>query len=468
MQGERQGVGQDAFPDRAVGEALRFEDGEARRAPPEVEERAEQPAFAFAGAAGHEHMLLRYPVPGPAPAVRLSGRETHDAPERPADGLVHARQREGHVVAPAEAARVDAREVGGDRPAMLILGAPVRAENDPPIDRMRGPEAGLALHDIAELAGDEGRVRRLAEIEPDRAVRLLPAIAVMEMEAGRQLVAALDLQAVLVHDQRAHAELRAPDMGVENGRVAGGEPVPVQHEGREQHDQPPLCHHEIVGEAERCHRQHIHLREPPLGVDAVEDQQRARHRQVADIPHRAVGLDLRMGGEGRAGDVLAPLHEALRIQRLRIEGQRRSSLPERHMPPAMDEHGSVGGVHVVGTPGLHRVGRHGAEGRQQAAPGLRFAAALGRVQDARPVGDAAAVETERLHHAVAVEPVAVAMAEAVMLGRAIAPERAGQFGRELASQCLQRCAEAFRLRRREGERLAFARSAGCARTPGGE
>ena len=175
-----------------------------------------------------------------------------------------------------------------------------------------------------------------------------------------------------------------------------------------------------------------------------------------------------MGGERRAGNVLAPCDEALGVQCLRVELQRRPALPERHVPPGMDDRGGVGGVHVVGPPRVRRVGRHGAERRQQAPPGRGLPAALGRVENARPVGRGRAVEAEGLHHAVAVEPVAVAVAEAVMLGRAVAPERAGELGREPAAQRLQRRGEAFRLRRGEGERLVFAGSAGCARGPGGE
>ena len=45
---------------------------------------------------------------------------------------------------------------------------------------------------------------------------------------------------------------------------------------------------------------------------------------------------------------------------------------------------------------------------------------------------ALAVERERLDHPVAVEPVAVAVAKTFVFGRPVAPEGAGQFGRQAA------------------------------------
>ena len=82
------------------------------------------------------------------------------------------------------------------------------------------------------------------------------------------------------------------------------------------------------------------------------------------------------------------------------------------------------------------------------------------------MGDGRTVEPESLHHAVAVEPVAVAVAETVMLGRPVAPERAGELGREPAAERLQRRGQPFRLRGGEGERFVFAGNAGCARGTG--
>ena len=60
--------------------------------------------------------------------------------------------------------------------------------------------------------------------------------------------------------------------------------------------------------------------------------------------------------------------------------------------------------------------------------------ALGRVQDAGTVAHAVSGKGEGLHHAVAVEPVAVAVAETIVLGRAVAPEHAGEIGRQAAER----------------------------------
>ena len=64
---------------------------------------------------------------------------------------------------------------------------------------------------------------------------------------------------------------------------------------------------------------------------------------------------------------------------------------------------------------------------------------------------AVSAEGEGLHHAVAVEPVAVAVAETVVLGRAVAPEHAGERGRQAAGKGCERRGELFGLSRGECE-----------------
>ena len=134
-------------------------------------------------------------------------------------------------------------------------------------------------------------VGRLAEIQPDRPVRFFPAVAVVEVEARRQFVAAHRSQRVLVHRQHARAEVRPPNMGVEESRMA----VRLQHERRQEQDQVARGHDEIVNDPQRPGIDEVYLDQPSAPVDAVEQQRRARSGYEADVPERAVRLHLRMG-----------------------------------------------------------------------------------------------------------------------------------------------------------------------------
>ena len=294
---------------------------------------------------------------------------------------------------------------------------------------MGGGEAPVAFHDRAQVVDGEHRVRRLAEIEVDRAVRLLPPVAVVEVEARRQRVAADRGERILLHHDHAGAERRLPDMGVEKADRACGEALPLDHEGREHEHEMTPGHDIVVHHAERLLRQRVERGEPAVGIDAIEEQHRLGRRDAADVPACAVRLDLGMGREGRARKVRAPGDEVAGRERLGIEGERRSPLPERHEPPAVGEHGGVCRVHVVGREDRHGLGRQRGEGGQEAFACLRLPPALRRLQNTGAVAHAGSAEGEGLHHAITVEPVAVAMAEALVLGRAIAPEHARKRGR---------------------------------------
>ena len=285
----------------------------------------------------------------------------------------------------------------------------------------------------------------------DRAVGLLPAIAVVEVEARRQRVAADRGEGLLLHHDHPGAEFGPPDMGIQEAHRACGEARRVHHEGRHDEHQMARGHDIVVHHAERLLRQGVERGQPALRVDPVEEQQRPRRDGAADVPHRAVRLHLGMGREGRAREVRAPGDEVAGGQRLGIDRERRAPFPERHEATAVGEHGGVGGVHVVGRHDRCGLGRQGGEGGQDAPARLRLAAALGRLQDAGAVAHAAPGKGEGLHHAVAVEPVAVAVAEALVLGRAVAPEHARESGRQAAGERRQRRRELFRRRRGEAE-----------------
>ena len=100
----------------------------------------------------------------------------------------------------------------------------------------------------------------------------------------------------------------------------------------------------------------------------------------------------------------------------------------------MSQYGRVGGVHVVRSENRRRIRGQRAESGQAAPTGLRFNAPFRGVEDARAVRDAGAGEGKCLDHAVAVEPVAVAVAEALVLGWTIAPQDTGKFPGQAPTQ----------------------------------
>ena len=113
----------------------------------------------------------------------------------------------------------------------------------------------------------------------------------------------------------------------------------------------------------------------------------------------------------------------------------------------MGEHGGVCRVHVVGREDRHGLGRQRGEGGQETFACLRLPPALRRLQNTGAVGHAGSAEGEGLHHAITVEPVAVTMAEALVLGRAVAPEHAREIGRQAAGKRRERCGKRLGLRR---------------------
>ena len=84
------------------------------------------------------------------------------------------------------------------------------------------------------------------------------------------------------------------------------------------------------------------------------------------------------------------------------------------------------------------------------------------------MGHAGSGEGEGLHHAVAVEPVAVTVAEALVLGRTVPPQDAQEFGRQAAVQRRKRRREFFRAGCFEAEQPRFLgqRAGEAIRVPG--
>ena len=137
-----------------------------------------------------------------------------------------------------------------------------------------------------------------------------------------------------------------------------------------------------------------------------------------------------------------PDHEPPGIESFRIDRQGGAALPQGHQAPRMDEHGGIRNVHVVRS--HQRFGPWGCEGGHDALARPGLPPALRRVEDPGSVNYLVSREGERLHHPVAIEPVSVAMAEALVFRWAVPPQHAREAGREVASQRCYRGVERFR------------------------
>ena len=285
----------------------------------------------------------------------------------------------------------------------------------------------------------------------DGAVALRPAVAVMEVKAGRQGVAAHGREGVLVDDQHARAEFGAPRVGVQETRPPGSEPLRLDDERREQDGQVPGGDHEIMHHPERVDREGAERGEPAVGIDAVEEEHRARVGQHADVPNGPVDVLLGVCAERQSSQVVAPVHEALGRQRIGIDLQRGAALPERQEAARVGEHGRVGDVHVVRARDRAEVRWKGSKRRQQAPPGPGLAASFRGVEDAAAVRRSGAVEGACLDHAVAVEPMTVAVAEALVFRGSVAPQGPGQVGRQVSGHGRERGSQSRRRGVREGQ-----------------
>ena len=138
-----------------------------------------------------------------------------------------------------------------------------RPVEDPLFDRVARAELHLgevrrfggrppdAADDLAEGPGQLGRIGRDAVVEADGPA-VLPGVAEMEGEPGRELAPAPLPEIVLAHVEHPRAELRPPDMCVEETAL-GRETLPVEHQRRKDEHQVIGRNREVVDHAERCH-----------------------------------------------------------------------------------------------------------------------------------------------------------------------------------------------------------------------
>ena len=108
-----------------------------------------------------------------------------------------------------------------------------------------------AADDLAEGPGQLGRIGRDAVVEADGPA-VLPGVAEMEGEPGRELAPAPPPEIVLAHVEHPRAELRSPDMCVEETAL-GRETLPVEHQRRKDEHQVIGRDREVVDHAERRH-----------------------------------------------------------------------------------------------------------------------------------------------------------------------------------------------------------------------
>ena len=145
-------------------------------------------------------------------------------------------------------------------------------------------ESYFTAHDCPQIFGNEIRIRRLAQIEPDRPVRLLPPISMMKMKSRGQFVAAHRFKCVLVDRQHTSAKTGSPDMSVEETDMARRPALGLDHKWCQYNDEMAPGHHEVV-----CHSQwpridQVRLDQLSSGVDAVKQQRRPGPRYKAYIP----------------------------------------------------------------------------------------------------------------------------------------------------------------------------------------
>ena len=290
----------------------RIEDIEPRRAAVEVEERPEQPAVAFVLAARDEHVLLRNAMRRVRPTVDGPSLRVHahNSVQRPVPLRADAVERKDVTVVSGGSPRVDAGEFGGARRRVFDRCGTVGRQVYAPKAGMRGGEAPVTLHGGTEVPGDEVGIGRLAEIQTYRTVAFFPSVPVMEVKARGQFVLPREFQGVLLDHKHPRSEFGPPDVRVQKAHRAGREPTGIDDERRQQENEMPCGHDEVVHHAERRGRQMVEAGESAGGVYAVDEQGRPGRRRHTDVPHRAVRVPLRVGGEGEPRQVFAPVDEA--------------------------------------------------------------------------------------------------------------------------------------------------------------
>lgn len=142
-----------------------------------------------------------------------------------------------------------------------------------------------------------------------------------------------------------------------------------------------------------------------------------------------------MRRERHCRQIVAPGHRAKRVQRIRIQFDRRAGLPQREQAPIEHGHRGIGGVDVVVVAARLHVWHRGAGSAIQKATGLLLPGELVRGHHARLVPHLRPAQPPAVHHAVAIEPVRVAESRTLGPGRAVAIQAAGQPIGQRALQC---------------------------------
>ena len=192
----------------------------------------------------------------------------------------------------------------------------------------------------------------------------------------------------------------------------------------------PLGDHEVVHHAERPRVDHRRLDQRAVGSDLVQHQPLGGEVRGTERPQGPVRFHLGVGGERDPLETLAPGLELPPGKGFAVEDARGPGLPERQQLAVVLQDGGVGGVEVVRPAHRSRVLDDGPEPGIHPATGRTLAGELGRFQHPPPVGHGGAVEAERVDHAVPVEPMAVAKAEAFVHRRPVAIERPVQVRRQ--------------------------------------
>ena len=115
MKPKRQGIGQNALPQRTLRDVLGIEHVESGGFAPDIEVRTYQPAVSLCLTAGHEHVLLGDLISRVRPAIdrALFGIDAGNSPERPAVFRTAATESEGLPVALSRTAWIYAGKLGG-------------------------------------------------------------------------------------------------------------------------------------------------------------------------------------------------------------------------------------------------------------------------------------------------------------------------------------------------------------------
>ena len=224
MEAERERIGKPAPSDRAVGDVPGIEHCDTAQLLRVVQERADEPAVVLAPMVcpRQRRRALRRSPPVHSRTLPMSPARRHASP--PGEGP----KRLGPVddtpsvvdeaVSPADERGRDAGEL-----CFLIrrldLRSPVGVECEAGVE-LECAAVEFAPHEAAHRPGPQRRAGRDAVVEANDACGVLPSVAVVEPESGRELVPAPGVEVVLVDDEHPRAERGTPLQIIEQRAVA--------------------------------------------------------------------------------------------------------------------------------------------------------------------------------------------------------------------------------------------------------